>query len=1061
MSTVPHPADDDPTSRIEERLLAALTITERLAAPPFPDAEPGERARWRLSRWRTGGAFAGDEDWRRRLAAEGLDEPALLALLDESPARLAARLGRAPEWIRDLVACYRAAPSAEIDPELLPGRPLDASLALVAPLVARARARVSRRARQLADAAPDLLPPDADRLGVTEVLDELVVVLSRAVVLELNIDRLRGTSPGDTPQERYAAFFRRYRAPEAALALLADYPVLARQAYDLTRGWADRTIEFLERLGADAATLGATFHGGARPGRLMDVQETGDPHRDGRRVLVATFDSGLRLVYKPRPVAVEARFQQLLAWLNERGTDLHTFTVLPRGDHGWAEYVESSAPTTPAGQHRFARRYGALLALLQAVGATDCHRENVLVHGEHPVLVDLETVFTPAVTRAATARDGGDAIADSVLAVGLLPRADEAAGPAGDGCNCSAWQAEGTDEMRLCAPGHRHDEHGRHDPGTADPVMVDVAACLPQVLDGFTTTYRLLMAVRDELLAPDGPVAAFAADEIRVVLRPTRTYLRLRDAALHTDALQDGLDTERLHDWLWSGVAELPLLAATVAAERTDLAGRDVPMFTTTVDSRDLWTSRGRRLPGLLARSGLAEARRRLARLGETDLARQRWLVRAAFTARVDAADAPHAHVRWRLAQLPPAPVPPPAAYLTAANAVADAVARLACTGAEPTWFGLAPATGDPGRWAPAPLGPHLYDGVAGVALFLAHAGRLTGEQRFTDLADRAAAGLAARIVDRRIPDDRIGAFTGWGGLLYALGHLGALWQTRRFGPAVDVALARIAALAAVDQAPDLVDGSAGAVLAVSRAGLDPERVGPAVRGLARRLLAAADRYAHPARGSTGVPLGGLAHGSAGIAAALAHAWEVTGDPAYADAAARALAYDRSLFRPADANWADLRRPGRCAVTWCHGAPGIGLSRLLVRDAVGPDDALDTEIATAVATTLAVGFGRNHSLCHGDLGNLDLLLAAAPQQAVAPAAAVLRDGLAGGWRCANPTALASPELMTGLSGIGLALLRLAAPERVPSVLLLAPPATAGRARRRTGTSGARGRQWAA
>lgn len=1059
MSTVPHPADDDPTTPIEQRLLAALTVTERLAAPPPADAEPGERSRWRLSRWRTGGAFADDEEWRRRLAAEGLDEGTLLALLDESPARLAARLGGTPEWIRDLVACYRAASTSDIDPELLPGRPLDASLALVAPLVARARARVARHVRHLADDAPDLLPPDADRLGVTGLLDELVVVLSRAVVLELNIDRLRGASAGDTPQERYAAFFRRHRAPEAALALLAEYPVLARQAYDLTRGWADRTIEFLRRLADDAPALATTFHGGARPGRLVDIQETGDPHRDGRRVLVATFDSGLRLVYKPRPVAVEARFQRLLEWLNERGTDLHTFTVLPRGDHGWAEYVESAAPTTPGGRRRFARRYGSLLALLQAVGATDCHRENVVVHGEHPVLVDLETAFTPAVARAAGARGGGDAIADSVLAVGLLPRADEAAGPAANRCNCSAWQAEGTDEMRLCAPGHHHDEHGPLDPG-ADPA--DLAAHLPQVLDGFTATYRLLAAVRDELLAPDGPVTAFAADEIRVVLRPTRTYLRLRDAALHTDALQDGLDTERLHDWLWSGVAELPLLAATVAAERADLARRDVPMFTTTVDSRDLWTSRGRRLPGLLARSGLAEARRRLGRLGEADLERQRWLVRAAFTPQVDGADAPHARVRWHLAEVPPAPVPPAAAYLAAATSVADAVAALAFPGTQPTWFGLTPDTATPGRWAPAPLGPHLYDGIAGVTLFLAHAGRLTGEQRFTDLADRAAAGLTARILDRRVPGDRIGAFTGWGGLVYTLGHLGELWQTRRFAPAVDVALARVTALAATDQAPDLVDGFAGAVLAVSRAGLDPERVAPVVRGAARRLLAAADTaYADPPGGTAGAPLGGLAHGAAGIAAALAHAWAVTGDPAYADAATRALAYDRSLFRPAEANWADLRRPGRCGVTWCHGAPGIGLSRLLIRDALGPDDTLDTEITTAVATTLATGFGRNHSLCHGDLGNLDLLLAADPRQATAPAAAVLRDGLGGGWRCANPTALASPELMTGLSGVGLALLRLAAPERVPSVLLLAPPASAGPARSGASAPARRERQWAA
>lgn len=1053
MSEHPHRAADDPSVRVEQRLLAALSIAERLAAPVPTASLPGERSRWRLSRWRTAGAFTDDEDWRRRLAAEGIDEQMLLALLDETPELLAARLDGTPAWIDELLACYARAADGEIDPDLLPGRPLDACLVLVAPLVAQARARVARQARHLAeDAVP--LPADADRLGLTGLLDELVVLLSRAVVLELNIDRLRGTSSGATPQERFVAFFGRYRAPEAALDLLADYPVLARQACELTRAWAERTVEFLHRLRADAPTLAATLHSGAPLGRLVEVQETGDPHRDGRRVLVATFDSGLRLVYKPRPVAVEARFQHLLAWLNDRGADLHTFTVLPRGEYGWAAYVDTRAPATPAGQRRYAHRFGALLALLQAIGATDCHQENVVAHGEHPVLIDLETVFTPAVARSTSAR-GGDAIADSVLAVGLLPRADEAAGPVGDGCSCSAWQDEGTDEMRLCAPGHHHDEPGRQDPATAG-AAIDVAAHLPRVVQGFESMTHLLAAVRDDLLAPHGPLTAFAADEIRVVLRPTRTYLRLRDAALHTDALQDGLDTERLYDWLWSGVADLPLLAATVASERADLARRDVPMFTTRVDSRDLWSSRGQRLPGLLARSGLDEARRRLARLGPADLARQRWLIEAAFAARVDGTDAPHARVRWRLADLAPALTPAPAAYLAAAAEVADVVAGLACPGAEPTWFGLTPSAADPGRWAPTPLGPHLYDGIAGVALFLAHAGRLTGERRFTDLAGRAAAGLAARVLDQRIPGDRIGAFTGWSGLLYTFGHLGALWRTDRYAPVVDVALARIVGLAAGEQALDLVDGYAGAVLAVSGAGLDPDRVEPALRAAAGRLRAAAEHYPHPARGAAGDLLGGLSHGSAGIAAALARAGQVTGDPAYTDAAARVLAYDRSLFRPELANWADLRRPGQSTVTWCHGAPGVGLSRLLLRDALGPDEALDAEIGTAVRTTLATGFGRNHSLCHGDLGNLDLLLTAAPQQAAAPAAAVLRDGLSGGWRCANPTALATPELMTGLSGIGLALLRLAAPERVPSVLLLAPPADA-----RTGALGVRRRQWAA
>jgi lantibiotic modifying enzyme len=44
-----------------------------------------------------------------------------------------------------------------------------------------------------------------------------------------------------------------------------------------------------------------------------------------------------------------------------------------------------------------------------------------------------------------------------------------------------------------------------------------------------------------------------------------------------------------------------------------------------------------------------------------------------------------------------------------------------------------------------------------------------------------------------------------------------------------------------------------------------------------------------------------------------------------------------------------------------------------------------------------------------------------------------------GWVTGIPQGVETPGLMVGIAGIGYALLRLAAPEQVPSVLLLEPP----------------------
>jgi lantibiotic modifying enzyme len=222
----------------------------------------------------------------------------------------------------------------------------------------------------------------------------------------------------------------------------------------------------------------------------------------------------------------------------------------------------------------------------------------------------------------------------------------------------------------------------------------------------------------------------------------------------------------------------------------------------------------------------------------------------------------------------------------------------------------------------------------------------------------------------------------------------------------------------------------------------------------------------------------GFSHGAAGMAWALLEAASLTGEPRFREVALDGLAYERSRFVPEHGNWPDLREldapPAPRSTTaarrgegraggedpsappaaaqlsymhaWCHGAPGIGLGRLrLLRHL--DDPAIRAEIAVAIQSTLAAGFGDNHSLCHGDLGNLDLVLEAArtldPERWRAPfdrvATATLEGIARHGPRCGNPLGVESPGFMTGLAGIGYQLLRLAAPARVPSVLTLSPP----------------------
>ena len=190
---------------------------------------------------------------------------------------------------------------------------------------------------------------------------------------------------------------------------------------------------------------------------------------------------------------------------------------------------------------------------------------------------------------------------------------------------------------------------------------------------------------------------------------------------------------------------------------------------------------------------------------------------------------------------------------------------------------------------------------------------------------------------------------------------------------------------------------------------------------------------------------------------ALGELADLTGEARFLTAERAAVAYERSLFSAEARNWPDLHDRNDLGPTgdtdqanfmcaWCHGAAGIGLARILSLGRLD-ESATRAEIEAALETTVARGFGDNHSLCHGDLGNLELLIQAGERLADSRwsaesgrmAAATLASIRRNGWICGVPSGVETPGLMTGLAGIGYGLLRLAEPRRTPSVLALESP----------------------
>lgn len=364
---------------------------------------------------------------------------------------------------------------------------------------------------------------------------------------------------------------------------------------------------------------------------------------------------------------------------------------------------------------------------------------------------------------------------------------------------------------------------------------------------------------------------------------------------------------------------------------------------------------------------------------------------------------------------------------------------------------------------------PNLYDGTAGIALFLARLHRITGEAAFAETATGALNHAFASLPS--LPEEvRPSVYSGGLGIAWGAAAAGRALHDERIVRRAQREAAHLGRAAEKAQWLDVLGGAAGAIQALLEFDL-PDLA----RAHAARLLHAAVRGDRGTSwdtmpGQTTAHLCGYGHGAGGIASALLELWSATGEKRYRDTALDAFRYERSYYSQEQRNWPDLRdmsaympaqgqapAPAVYAMGWCHGAPGIGLSRLRAHQLLPNDAAIAAELDAALATTADAcrqwvpAPGSGLCLCHGLGGNADLLIAAAaalgrPElRAVAEDAArraieqILPNDLP--WPCGVNGGGETPNLMLGLAGIGHFFLRLYDSTEVPSLLLMAPAAS--------------------
>ena len=356
------------------------------------------------------------------------------------------------------------------------------------------------------------------------------------------------------------------------------------------------------------------------------------------------------------------------------------------------------------------------------------------------------------------------------------------------------------------------------------------------------------------------------------------------------------------------------------------------------------------------------------------------------------------------------------------------------------------------------------YNGTSGVAWFLAQLSEVSLEKRHR-VAALEAIEQALQNVDQ-VKHGKLGFHSGVTGIAFSAIEIGEKLGREDLVERGLQLLRNLQRLPEAEYTLDVIDGCAGAIPAlikINRRYADPV-IAHLLRKMGDYLLQEAQAETtgiswNTLPNSTSANLTGYAHGAAGISVALLELWRHTQDIRYQKAALAGFAYEDACFDIAQQNWPDFRvgnaqrpvasnTPQPCGCAWCHGAPGIGLSRLRAFQ-LTDNEAFKSAAKVAVDTTLR-HFGRkelgNYSLCHGVFGNADLLLNAAEilgDPALAEkVAGVAEEAVIQHARRKIPfpngaqSDFNTHDMMLGMSGIGYGFLRVADPGRFGSVLIV-------------------------
>jgi type 2 lantibiotic biosynthesis protein LanM len=719
--------------------------------------------------------------------------------------------------------------------------------------------------------------------------------------------------------------------------------------------------------------------------------------------------------------------------------------------------------------------------IFHLLSGSDMHFENIIASSGTPIPIDLEMLFQAPLPKRnlntpgnITLNMANKIISDSVLSVGMLPAYSRSSqniilddGGLVQGKNESIkgeWKNINTNGMRwaLTPTAIKHYPNVPH----INSIYANFGDYLTDFIKGFELYGNFLLKHKDSIYFRKS-LNNFKGLQIRKVIRPSRFYGLLLSRLCNYKFMGDGISWSARADF----IARLTDLDSSTdvlwplhKAERIALINLNIPYFTSLTDGKKISDSFGNFINSK-DKSGLSYSIEKLKNLNLSEITWQSKLIQisTSFLPRYQEINEFQTNLNFKKIEAYSSNRP----KLTKKN-IRNELSNIYTTLNELAYQDISSASWIGLDWLRnsnvgklLALGPDLYCGTSGIALFLSAYYEESGEVNAKKLALKSLISLRNKIKGessgRFARGLGLGGTCGLGSIVYALDKISTLLKSEELlNDAIHASKLFTDELISSDKKFDVINGSAGGILALLSLYRNTnlsEVLELAVKCGEHLLFSQRSgelgKRSWISLGFEEIPLNGMSHGAAGYQYALNALAIASKREDFADAAAECKAYLDSNFDKKIGNWIDVQKSTdgkiikKCLCQWCHGATGIGLSFIgQVRAGMSLDKfKIDIQNATLYAKQRPTN--NVDTLCCGELGNVEFLYEAGRtlgdtlllNESKVRLACIVENRFINGdfsWNAGNVEF--NLGLFKGISGIGYTLLRQLNP-KLPNVLI--------------------------